>query len=94
MLHSIYGNFQLQVASLRGSISSFQEQASCKPRVSSIEVPYRLCESFKLQMLLSSPLEVRQSRVYIKRVPLLMLMHVFTSYMILFRGDVEPKSMF
>ncbi|KAG6419379.1 hypothetical protein SASPL_121599 [Salvia splendens] len=47
------------VASLRGSISSFQEQASCKPKVSSIEVPYRLCESFTLQMLLSSPLEIQ-----------------------------------
>ncbi|KAH6774040.1 carbon-nitrogen hydrolase family protein [Perilla frutescens var. frutescens] len=47
------------VASLRGSISSFQEQASCKPKVSSVEVPYRLCQSFKLQMLLSSPLKIQ-----------------------------------
>ncbi|KAL6579251.1 hypothetical protein OROMI_009467 [Orobanche minor] len=46
------------VASFRGSISSFQEQASCKPKVSSVSVPYKLCESFKLQMLLSSPLKI------------------------------------
>ncbi|KAL8482455.1 hypothetical protein ACS0TY_028577 [Phlomoides rotata] len=47
------------VASLRGSISSFQEQASCKPKVASVAVPYKLCESFKLQKLLSSPLEIQ-----------------------------------
>ncbi|KAL7149826.1 hypothetical protein ABFS83_05G067300 [Erythranthe nasuta] len=47
------------VASLRGSISSFQEQASCKPKVPAVSVPYKLCESFKLQMLLSSPLKIQ-----------------------------------
>ncbi|KAF5197498.1 Glutamine-dependent NAD(+) synthetase, partial [Thalictrum thalictroides] len=46
------------VASLRGSISSFQEQASCKSKVSSVEVPYKLCQSFNLQMSLSSPLKI------------------------------------
>ncbi|KAK4423073.1 Glutamine-dependent NAD(+) synthetase [Sesamum alatum] len=47
------------VASLRGSISSFQEQASCKPKVSSVAVPYKLCQPFKLQMSLSSPLKIQ-----------------------------------
>ncbi|OAY56311.1 glutamine-dependent NAD(+) synthetase [Manihot esculenta] len=46
------------VASLRGSISSFQEQASCKTRVLSIAVPYNLCQPFNLQMSLSSPLKI------------------------------------
>ncbi|KAG8373105.1 hypothetical protein BUALT_Bualt12G0136000 [Buddleja alternifolia] len=47
------------VASLRGSISSFQEQASCKRKVSSVAVHYKLCKSFKLQMSLSSPLKIQ-----------------------------------
>lgn len=47
------------VASLRGSISSFQELASCKPKVSSVAVPFKLCQSFKLQMSLSSPLKIQ-----------------------------------
>ncbi|KAK3030637.1 hypothetical protein RJ639_035841 [Escallonia herrerae] len=47
------------VASLRGSISSFQEQASSKPKVPSLAVPYKLCQSFNLQMSLSSPLKIR-----------------------------------
>ncbi|XP_059639764.1 glutamine-dependent NAD(+) synthetase [Cornus florida] len=47
------------VASLRGSISSFQEQASCKPKVSSVAAPYKLCQSFNLQLSLSSPLKIR-----------------------------------
>lgn len=47
------------VASFRGSISSFQEQASCKQRVSSVLAPYKLCQSFKLQMSLSSPLKIK-----------------------------------
>ncbi|GFY95518.1 Glutamine-dependent NAD(+) synthetase [Actinidia chinensis var. chinensis] len=47
------------VASLRGSISSFQEQASCKPKVPSIATPYKLCQSFNVKMSLSSPLEIR-----------------------------------
>ncbi|KAK4488765.1 hypothetical protein RD792_004550 [Penstemon davidsonii] len=46
------------VASLRGSISSFQEQASCKTKVSSVAVPYKLCQSFKLHRPLSSPLKI------------------------------------
>ncbi|KAF5815929.1 putative NAD(+) synthase (glutamine-hydrolyzing) [Helianthus annuus] len=45
------------VASLRGSISSFQEQASCKKSVSSVDVPYKLCQPFNLQMSLSTPLK-------------------------------------
>lgn len=47
------------VASLRGSISSFQEQASCKNEISAVSVPFKLCQSFKLQMSLSSPLKIR-----------------------------------
>ncbi|KAF8380004.1 hypothetical protein HHK36_027473 [Tetracentron sinense] len=47
------------VASLRGSISSFQEQASCKAKVSSVSAPYKLCQSFNLQISLSNPLEIR-----------------------------------
>ncbi|XP_010245173.1 PREDICTED: glutamine-dependent NAD(+) synthetase isoform X2 [Nelumbo nucifera] len=47
------------VASLRGSISSFQEQASCKSKVLSVEAPYKLCQSFTPQMSLSSPLKIR-----------------------------------
>ncbi|XP_031132310.1 glutamine-dependent NAD(+) synthetase [Ipomoea triloba] len=47
------------VASLRASISSFQEQASCKPKVSAVVVAYKLCQSFNLQRSLSSPLKIR-----------------------------------
>ncbi|KAK6947955.1 NAD/GMP synthase [Dillenia turbinata] len=47
------------VASHRGYISSFQEQASCKPKVLSVLVPFKLCQSFHLQMSLSSPIEIR-----------------------------------
>ncbi|KAK9107071.1 hypothetical protein Syun_023082 [Stephania yunnanensis] len=50
------------VSSLRGSISSFQEQASCKATVSSIVVPYKPCQSFNLQMSLSSPMKLRSVR--------------------------------
>uniref|UniRef100_A0A2P2JMK4 Glutamine-dependent NAD(+) synthetase n=1 Tax=Rhizophora mucronata TaxID=61149 RepID=A0A2P2JMK4_RHIMU len=46
------------VASLRGSISSFQEQASCKTRVPSVAAPYILCQPFNLQMSLSSPVKI------------------------------------
>ncbi|KAF3507108.1 hypothetical protein F2Q69_00010114 [Brassica cretica] len=46
------------VASLRGSISSFQEQASCKVKVSSVYVPCRLTQSFNLKMTLSSPKKI------------------------------------
>ncbi|KAM7250033.1 hypothetical protein ACFE04_021916 [Oxalis oulophora] len=45
------------VASLRGSISSFQEQASCKTRVPSVAVPHSLCQPFNLKVTLSSPLK-------------------------------------
>ncbi|KAL0446494.1 UNVERIFIED_CONTAM: Glutamine-dependent NAD(+) synthetase [Sesamum latifolium] len=37
-----------KVASLRDSNSSFREQASCKTKVPSVFVPYKLCQSFKL----------------------------------------------
>lgn len=46
------------VASLRGSRSSFQEQASCKVKVPSVAVPYKLTQSFNLKMTLSSPKKV------------------------------------
>ncbi|KAJ6393478.1 hypothetical protein OIU77_022850 [Salix suchowensis] len=46
------------VASLRGSISSFQEQASYNNTVSSVLVPYKLCQPFSMQMSLSSPLKI------------------------------------
>ncbi|GKV39974.1 hypothetical protein SLEP1_g47660 [Rubroshorea leprosula] len=46
------------VSSLRGSISSFQEQASCKTRVSSVAVSSNLCQSFNLKFSLSSPLKI------------------------------------
>ncbi|GMH22631.1 hypothetical protein Nepgr_024474 [Nepenthes gracilis] len=47
------------VASLRGSIGSFQQQASCKSIVSSVSVPYRLCKSFNLQEPISCPLKIK-----------------------------------
>ncbi|GAB4834612.1 hypothetical protein Ancab_032875 [Ancistrocladus abbreviatus] len=47
------------VASLRGSISSFQEQASCEKRVPSITVPYKLCKPFHLQEPISPPLKIK-----------------------------------
>lgn len=47
------------VASLRGSVSSFQEQASCKKKISSVAVPVRLCQSFNMKTTLSSPLKIR-----------------------------------
>ncbi|XP_052209726.1 glutamine-dependent NAD(+) synthetase isoform X3 [Diospyros lotus] len=47
------------VASLRGSISSFQEQASCKSKAPSVASPYKLCQGFNLQMSLSSPFKIR-----------------------------------
>lgn len=47
------------VASLRGSISSFQEQASCKPLISSVLAPYRLCQSFNLKMYPSGPRKIK-----------------------------------
>ncbi|XP_021905095.1 glutamine-dependent NAD(+) synthetase isoform X1 [Carica papaya] len=46
------------VASLRGSISSFQEQASCKKKVPLVAVPCNICLPFNLKMSLSSPLKI------------------------------------
>ena len=43
-----------RVASLRGSISCFLEQANGKPKVSLVAVPYNMCRPFNLKMLLSS----------------------------------------
>ncbi|KAJ7952179.1 Glutamine-dependent NAD(+) synthetase [Quillaja saponaria] len=47
------------VSSLRGSISSFQEQASSKTKVPSVASPYKLCLPFNLKMRLSSPLKIK-----------------------------------
>ncbi|XP_010676846.1 glutamine-dependent NAD(+) synthetase-like [Beta vulgaris subsp. vulgaris] len=47
------------VASLRGSMSSFQEQAGSKKRVASIQAPYKLCRSFHLEAPISSPIKIR-----------------------------------
>ncbi|KAG5014590.1 hypothetical protein JHK82_020271 [Glycine max] len=47
------------VASLRGSLSSFQEQASCKTKVPSVEVPFSLCLPFNLKTHLSLPLKIK-----------------------------------
>ncbi|KAJ4840935.1 hypothetical protein Tsubulata_001148 [Turnera subulata] len=47
------------VSSMRGSISSFQEQASHQARVPSVMAPYKLCQPFNSQMSLSSPLEIK-----------------------------------
>ncbi|XP_047341843.1 glutamine-dependent NAD(+) synthetase isoform X2 [Impatiens glandulifera] len=47
------------VSSLRGSISSFQEQASDKPHISSVVVHHKLCQSFNLRASLSSPLKIK-----------------------------------
>ncbi|KAM7272309.1 hypothetical protein ACFE04_026972 [Oxalis oulophora] len=53
------------VASLRGSISSFQEQGNCKTRVPSVAVPHNLCQPFNLKVTLTSPLkEVRAVENY------------------------------
>ncbi|KAH9718272.1 glutamine-dependent NAD(+) synthetase [Citrus sinensis] len=46
------------VAGFRGSISSFQEQASCKTKISSVAVQYSLCQPFNLKMSLSGPLKI------------------------------------
>lgn len=47
------------VASLRGSISSFQEQASCKIKVPSVAVPCKLSQPFNLKICPSSPLKIK-----------------------------------
>ncbi|XP_057968427.1 glutamine-dependent NAD(+) synthetase isoform X2 [Malania oleifera] len=46
------------VASLRGSISSFQEQASSKLIIPSVSAPYKLCQPFNLKVPLSSPIKI------------------------------------
>ncbi|XP_051144224.1 glutamine-dependent NAD(+) synthetase-like isoform X3 [Andrographis paniculata] len=46
------------VGSLRVSNSSFQEQASCKTKIPSVLVPFKLCQSFTLQKSISSPIEI------------------------------------
>ncbi|KAI9092255.1 hypothetical protein K1719_027755 [Acacia pycnantha] len=47
------------VASLRGSVSTFQEQASCKTRVPSVAVAYNLCMPFNLKVALSIPHKIK-----------------------------------
>ncbi|XP_058732150.1 glutamine-dependent NAD(+) synthetase-like [Vicia villosa] len=47
------------VTSLRGSLSSFQEQSSCKVKVPSVDVPYSLCRPFDLKIRLSVPLKIK-----------------------------------
>ncbi|XP_039125636.1 glutamine-dependent NAD(+) synthetase [Dioscorea cayenensis subsp. rotundata] len=47
------------VSSYRGSISSFREQASQKQKVFSVKAPYKICQSFKLQMVPTAPVEVK-----------------------------------
>ncbi|XP_058098738.1 glutamine-dependent NAD(+) synthetase [Magnolia sinica] len=47
------------VASYRGSVSSFGEQASYLSNVSTVKAPYKLCQAFKLQMFPSSPIKIR-----------------------------------
>ncbi|KAM7278118.1 hypothetical protein ACFE04_005252 [Oxalis oulophora] len=47
------------VASLRGYISSFQEQSSCKTRVPSVLVQHALCQPFDPKIALSSPLKMQ-----------------------------------
>ncbi|KAL1568858.1 NAD(+) synthase (glutamine-hydrolyzing) [Salvia divinorum] len=47
-----------KVVNLRVSLSSYREQASCKNKVPSVFVPYKLCHSFKLQNSISTPIKV------------------------------------
>ncbi|XP_077243827.1 glutamine-dependent NAD(+) synthetase-like [Tasmannia lanceolata] len=47
------------VVSYRGSKSSFREQASYQLNVSSVTVPYKLCQSFNSQTIPSSPVKIR-----------------------------------
>ncbi|KAK6122551.1 hypothetical protein DH2020_043706 [Rehmannia glutinosa] len=48
-----------KVSSIRDSNSSFREQASCKTKVPSVLVPYKICQSFKLQKSVSSPIKIK-----------------------------------
>lgn len=47
------------VSSFRGSVSSFREQASRTSKVSSVKVAYKLCQSFKLHLVPTCPVEVK-----------------------------------
>ncbi|KAK1279164.1 hypothetical protein QJS04_geneDACA007287 [Acorus gramineus] len=47
------------VSSYRGSISSFREQASRKSKISFVKVPHKLCQTFNLRTLPSSPVKIR-----------------------------------
>ncbi|XP_057520438.1 glutamine-dependent NAD(+) synthetase [Amaranthus tricolor] len=47
------------VVSLRGSISSFQEQASCKTKVPYVSARHRLCRSFNMEEPISLPLKIK-----------------------------------
>jgi len=47
------------VASYRGSISSYREQASHKTNISFVKVPYKLCQSFNLNMFPSPAVKVK-----------------------------------
>ncbi|KAH6774041.1 carbon-nitrogen hydrolase family protein [Perilla frutescens var. frutescens] len=47
-----------KVKSVRACDSGYREQASCKRKVSSIFVPYKLCSSFNLQKTISNPIKI------------------------------------
>ncbi|GJN07694.1 hypothetical protein PR202_ga25546 [Eleusine coracana subsp. coracana] len=46
------------VSSYRASVSSFREQASHRTNVPFVKVPYKLCQSFRSGMVLTSPVEI------------------------------------
>ncbi|KAJ0977061.1 hypothetical protein J5N97_012535 [Dioscorea zingiberensis] len=50
------------VSSYRGSISSFREQAIQKAKVPSVKAAYKICQSFKLQLFPTTPVEVKYHR--------------------------------
>ncbi|KAG0453761.1 hypothetical protein HPP92_025065 [Vanilla planifolia] len=47
------------VSSYRASVSSFRESASHETKVSFVEVPRRLCQSFKLHVIPTNPVEIK-----------------------------------
>ncbi|CAA7396616.1 unnamed protein product [Spirodela intermedia] len=47
------------IASYRGSISSFREQASHKSKLPFVKAPYKLCTSMNLQIFPTSPVKVK-----------------------------------
>lgn len=47
------------VSSYRGSISSFREQASHRSAVPCVKALYKLCEPFKLQLIPTTPVEIK-----------------------------------